>query len=57
VLKRQGERPEAIVTDKLASYGAIAKELGLSDRHELTGRPANNRTNNAHLQVRRRKRK
>ena len=36
LLKRQGVRPKAIVTDKLASYGAAAKELGLSDRHEPT---------------------
>jgi hypothetical protein len=34
LLKYQGLRPEAIVTDKLASYGAGARKLGLSDRHK-----------------------
>jgi putative transposase len=28
--KHQGVRPEAMVTDKLASYGATARELGVS---------------------------
>ena len=57
LLKHQGVRPEAIVTDKLASYGAAAKELGLLDRHEPGGLPANNRAENSHLLVRRRERK
>ena len=57
LLKHQGVRPEAIVTDKLASYGAAAKELGLSDRHQPAGLPANNRAENSHLLVRRRERK
>ena len=57
LLKHQGVRPKAIVTDKLASYGAAAKELGLSDRHEPAGLPANNRAENSHLLVRRRERK
>jgi putative transposase len=34
LLKTQGIRPEAIVTDRLGSYGAAAKSVGLSDRHE-----------------------
>ena len=57
LLKHQGVRPEAIVTDKLASYGAAAEEFGLSDRHEPSGVPANNRAENSHLPVRRRERK
>ena len=42
------------MTDKLASYGAAAKELGLSDRHQAAGPPANNRAENSHLPIRRR---
>jgi putative transposase len=57
VLRRQGVRPEAIVTDKLASYGAAAKEPSLSDRHQPTGQAANSRAENAHLPVCRRERK
>jgi hypothetical protein len=56
-LKHQGVRPEVIVTDKLASYGAAAKELGLSDCHGPGALPANNRAENSHLLVRRRERK
>jgi putative transposase len=41
------------VTDKLASEGAAAKELGLWDRHKPTSLPANNRAENSHLPVRR----
>jgi putative transposase len=47
-------RPEAIVTDKLASYCAAAKELGLSVRHQAAGALANNRAENSHLPIRRR---
>jgi transposase-like protein len=35
--------PEAIVTDKLGSYGAAAREMGLSDRHQPGGLAENNR--------------
>src|SRR5258708_15745507 len=49
LLKHLGARPEAIVMDKLASYGAAAKELGLSDRHKPTGLPDNNPAANLHL--------
>jgi len=31
LLKNQGVRPETIVTDKLASYRAAARDLGLTD--------------------------
>src|SRR5919206_680446 len=34
LLKRQGYAPGALVTDKLGSYGAARRELGMSARHE-----------------------
>jgi transposase-like protein len=33
LLRNQGVHPQAIVTDKRASYRAAARELGLVDRH------------------------
>ena len=57
LLKNQGIRPEAIVTDKLASYRAAARRLNLSDRHHAGGMRANNRAENSHLPIRRRERK
>jgi len=46
-------RPEEIVTDRLRSYGAALKEMGIADRQE-TGRWLNNRVENSHLPFRRR---
>ena len=43
------------VTDKLRSYGAAMKDLGVADRQE-TGRWLNNRAENSHLPFRRRER-
>ena len=43
------------VTDKLRSYGAAMKDLGVEDRRE-TGRWLNNRAENSHLAFRRRER-
>jgi putative transposase len=40
-LKSQGEVPDAIVTDKLRSYGAALKVLNPSDRHEMSRRLSN----------------
>jgi transposase-like protein len=57
LLKNQGVHPEVIVTDKLASYGTAARELGLSERHLPGGMRTNNRAENSHLQIRRRERK
>ena len=57
LLKRQGVRPEAIVTDKLASYRAAVKSLGLAPRHHPGGMRENNRAENSHLAIRRRERK
>ena len=34
LLKKQGFAPSVLVTDKLRSYGATRRELGLSARHE-----------------------
>ena len=57
LLKNNGVRPETIVTDKLASYGAAARKLNLSDRHRPGRMPSNNRAENSHLVIRRRERK
>ena len=57
LLKSQGIHPETITTDKLASYGAAAKVLGLSARHRPGGMRENNRAENSHLVIRRRERK
>jgi len=46
---------ERCVTDKLRSYGAAMKDLGVEDRRE-TGRWLNNRAENSHLAFRRRER-
>jgi putative transposase len=53
-MRRYG-RPNAIVTDKLRSYGAALKGIGNADRQE-TGRWVNNRAENSHLPFRRRER-
>lgn len=53
-LRRHG-RPEAIVTDKLRSYGAALKEIRAEPRQE-TGGWVNNRAENSHLPFRRRER-
>ena len=57
LLKRQGIRPETIVTDGLPSYGAAAGVLGCSDRHHPGRLRENNRAENSHLPIRRRERK
>ncbi len=53
-LRKHG-RAEAIVTDKLRSYGAALREIGAADQH-VTGRWLNNRAENSHLPFRRRER-
>ena len=53
-LKRHGS-PHVFVTDKLRSYGAALKDLGMSDDRE-TGRWLNNRAENSHQPFRRRER-
>ena len=51
-MKRYG-RPGAIVTDRLRSYRAAMKVMGVSDRQEC-GRWLNNRAENSHQPFRRR---
>ncbi|CUH07702.1 Transposase IS66 family protein [Jannaschia seosinensis] len=53
-MKKHG-RADVLVTDKLRSYGAALKDLGMTDRQE-TGRWLNNRAENLHLPFRRRER-
>jgi putative transposase len=55
LLKRQGYLPEAIVTDRLRSYGAAFRDLGLTDRH-VTGGRSNNRAEVSHQPTRHRER-
>ena len=54
LLKRHGPA-EVIVSDKLRSYCAALRDLGIADRQE-TGRWANNRAENSHQPFRRRER-
>ena len=56
LLKKYGLMPDKMVTDDLRSYGAAARELGISDHHER-GRWRNNRAENSHQPTRRRERK
>jgi putative transposase len=53
-MKRYG-RPKAIVTDRLRSYGAALKVIGIVERQEC-GRWFNNRAENSHQPFRRRER-
>jgi transposase-like protein len=56
LLKNQDVHPTQIVTDKLKSYGAALRELGLGHIHE-TGKRLNNRAESSHVPIRRRERK
>src|SRR5215210_7050809 len=56
LLKKQGYAPDELVTDKLGSYGAARRKLGLSARHDQ-GLRKHNRAENSHQPVRRRERK
>jgi IS1 family transposase len=51
LLRKQCFAPETIATDKLRSYGAAIRELGLSMRHEQ-GRRQNNRAEKSHRPTR-----
>ena len=57
LLRRQGFMPDAIVRDGLGSYGAAARERGLSERYEPGGLRRINRAENSHRPIRRRERK
>ena len=57
LLKNQGIHPETVTTDKLSSYRAAMRRLGILDRHRAGGMRQNNRAENSHLAIRRRERK
>jgi transposase-like protein len=57
LLKNTGIVPEVIHTDRLASYRAAARELGIARRHRPGCMIGNNRAENSHLPIRRRERK
>ena len=57
LLRNTGVQPEIIRTDRLASYRAAARELGISRRHRPGRMIGNNRAENSHLVIRRRERK
>ena len=50
---KQYGRPKVIVTDKLPSYRAAMKEMGI-DRRQVTGQWLNNPAENSHQPFRRR---
>jgi putative transposase len=56
LLRKQGFAPKKVTTDRLRSYGAAFRHLGLSCHHEQ-GLRENNRAENSHQVVRRRERK
>ncbi len=56
LLRNQGIKPKRIVTDRLGSYGAALKLLGLKGLHDVGGRK-NNRAECSHVPIRRRERK
>jgi putative transposase len=56
LLKKHGFAPKVLVTDKLRSYAAARRDLGLSVRHEQ-GMRRNNRAENSHQVIRRREHK
>ena len=53
-LRRHG-KPMEVVTDRLRSYPAAMKQIGIDARHS-TGHRANNRAENSHQPFRRRER-
>ncbi len=56
LLRKQGIKPNRIVTDRLASYGAALKLLGLKHLQDVGGRK-NNQAECSHVPVRKRDRK
>ena len=54
MIKRHGAADQ-IVTDRLRSYGAALRDLGIGDKQQ-TGRWENNRAENSHQPFRRRER-
>ena len=56
LLRNQSVKPQRIVTDRLGSYGAALKLLGLKHLQDFGGRK-NNRAECSHVPIRRRERK
>ena len=56
LLRRQGVRPEAIVTDGLGSVASALNAIGLARRHRPSRLRGNNRAENSHLPIRKRER-
>ena len=56
LLRNQSIKPNRIVTDRLGSYGAALKLLGLKHLQDVDGRK-NNRAECSHVPIRRRERK
>ena len=56
LLQNQPVEPQRITTDGLASYGSALRELGLKHLHQPGRLRENNRVENSHLPIRRRKR-
>ena len=56
LLRNQGVKPTRIVTDRLGSYGAALKLLGLKHLQDVGGRK-NNRAECSHVPIRRKERK
>ena len=56
LLKKEGYAPDEVVTDKLPSYRAALRDLGMDGKH-VTGGRSNNRVENSHLPVRQRERR
>ena len=56
LVQSRRNKKDAVVTDKLPSYGAALKDLGLTKHHDFGGRK-NNRAENSHLPVRQRERR
>ena len=56
LLRNQGIKPTLIVTDRLGSYGAALKQLGMKHLHDVGGRK-NNRAECSHVPIRRREQK
>tara|TARA_R110002020_G_scaffold379051_5_gene590087 strand:+ start:1658 stop:2359 length:702 start_codon:yes stop_codon:yes gene_type:complete len=56
LLKNQGIKPTRMVTDRLGSYGAALKLLGIKHLQDVGGRK-NNRAECSHVPIRRRERK
>ena len=56
LLKKRGYIPDKIVTDKLGSYSAELRDLGLARLH-VTGGRLNNRAEVSHQSTRRRERR